>query len=407
MTEPWLCAQQGAREHYAVPRALASTGRLMRLVTDVWAGRRSWLARLGPGVMKRLAGRRHSDVPESAVRAFNRHFLLSDLMQRVRRRPEPAFYQARNDAFDQYATAELTRLLRAGSPPAVVFSYAHSSRRLFRVAKAEGCRTVLGQFDPGPVEADIVDAEAAAHPEYRHDWVRYPAEYVRGWREEVEASDVVMVNSEWSAECLTRVGVEPHRVRVVPLAYPVVRHAATERVYPVAFTRDRPLVVLFLGQVILRKGVARLVEAARLIRNEPVEFRLVGPTDIRNLDDLTRGLPIRVYGSVSRDDVHRHYAEADVFLLPTLSDGFALTQLEAFAWRLPVIASTRCGRVVDHERNGLVLSEPTAEAIAGAVSRLLASPALLAELSAGTSVDGYGLDRLATELAALAPRAAA
>ena len=202
VSEAWFCAQQGAREHYAVPRALAATDRLLRLVTDVWVGRRSWLTRFGPGLMKRLAGRQHADVPETAIRSFNGHFLARDLMQRIRRMPEPEFYHARNHAFDCRAAAELSRLLRAGSPPAVVFSYAHSSRRLFRAARDAGCRTVLGQFDPGPVEADIVDAEAAAHPEYRHDWVRYPADYVREWREEVESSDVVMANSEWSARVL-------------------------------------------------------------------------------------------------------------------------------------------------------------------------------------------------------------
>ena len=40
-------------------------------------------------------------------------------------------------------------------------------------------------------------------------------------------------------------------------------------------------------------------------------------------------------------------AEADVFVLPTLSDGFALTQLEAMAHDLPVIATLACGEVVE------------------------------------------------------------
>jgi len=41
------------------------------------------------------------------------------------------------------------------------------------------------------------------------------------------------------------------------------------------------------------------------------------------------------------------YAEADVFVSPTLSDGFALTQLEAMAHDLPVIAALACGEVVE------------------------------------------------------------
>ena len=42
--------------------------------------------------------------------------------------------------------------------------------------------------------------------------------------------------------------------------------------------------VLFLGQVNLRKGVARLLQAARTLRDEPVEFWIVGPVQIANAE---------------------------------------------------------------------------------------------------------------------------
>ena len=42
--------------------------------------------------------------------------------------------------------------------------------------------------------------------------------------------------------------------------------------------------VLFLGQVNLRKGVARLLQAARILRDEPVEFWIVGPVQITNAE---------------------------------------------------------------------------------------------------------------------------
>ena len=45
--------------------------------------------------------------------------------------------------------------------------------------------------------------------------------------------------------------------------------------------------VLFLGLINLRKGVARLLEAARLLHNEPVEFWMVGPVEIANASTIT------------------------------------------------------------------------------------------------------------------------
>lgn len=59
-----------------------------------------------------------------------------------------------------------------------------------------------------------------------------------------------------------------------------------------------------------------------------------------------------------------------MFLFPTLSDGFGLTQLEALGHGLPVIASEFCGRVVESGRNGVVLPELTAEAVAACVADL-------------------------------------
>ena len=395
-----MCAQQGAREHYAVPRALHGRGLLRRLLTDVWVPARRWHARLPGRPLSRLAGRSHPDLPRTSVRAFTRRFLAEDLSARLGAEGEVARYAARNELFDRLTCAALGRELGDGTPP-VVFAYAHACRRLFARAQAAGCRTVLGQIDPGPAEADVVDREVAAHPEYITTWQRYPSWYVDRWREEVGAADLVLVNSEWSAGCLTAVGVPADRLRVVPLVYTPPAGGHPPRRYPQIFDRTRPLVVLFLGQVILRKGVARLVEAARLLAGEPVRFELIGPTDIANLPDLLRGLPVQWAGAVPRAEVARYYAAADVFLLPTLSDGFALTQLEALAWRLPLIVTDRCGRVVLDGRNGLLLPDPSAGTIASAVRRLLAEPGLAAELSAGTGVGEYALGRLADDLTGL------
>ena len=55
-----------------------------------------------------------------------------------------------------------------------------------------------------------------------------------------------------------------------------------------------------------------------------------------------------------------------------MSDGFAITQLEAQAYRLPVIASKFCGKVVENGFDGIVLDEPSATCIAHAVRDCIA-----------------------------------
>jgi glycosyltransferase involved in cell wall biosynthesis len=86
-----------------------------------------------------------------------------------------------------------------------------------------------------------------------------------------------------------------------------------------------------------------------------------------------------------------------------LSDGFGLTQLEALAHRLPVIASRRCGEVVTDGVNGLLLDEPTTAAIEEALLSCLHNPDQLAQFSKNATVgERFSLSCLGAELCALA-----
>jgi glycosyltransferase involved in cell wall biosynthesis len=159
---------------------------------------------------------------------------------------------------------------------------------------------------------------------------------------------------------------------------------------------QRPLRVLFLGQVILRKGIIRLLEAAQILRDQPVEFWIVGPLLI---DSHQWSLPnVRWLGSVPRSATAQYYQQADVFLFPTLSDGFGLTQLEAQAWQLPLIASQFCGDVVKDQVNGLVLSDVSGVAIAQAIAKYLQAPKTLKQHSENSTASDFPLHRLSTLL---------
>ena len=64
----WLCAQIGAREHYAIPRALRQIGRSVRLYTDFWAGplAKTIASGLKLEVFRSLAARWHPELQENA-----------------------------------------------------------------------------------------------------------------------------------------------------------------------------------------------------------------------------------------------------------------------------------------------------------------------------------------------------
>jgi glycosyltransferase involved in cell wall biosynthesis len=100
-----------------------------------------------------------------------------------------------------------------------------------------------------------------------------------------------------------------------------------------------------------------------------------------------------------RSEVAKHYRTADVFVFPTHSDGFGLTQLEAQSWKLPIVASRHCGEVVSDGLNGLILAEVTAEEIAASLLRLLHDPQSLQKMADESCVpDRCRLEALGSSL---------
>ena len=115
---------------------------------------------------------------------------------------------------------------------------------------------MLGQIDPGPPEeAHTCAGFFEANSGQSGAWQPAPDVYWKDWRQECQLADRIVVNSKWSEQALLQEGVSAEKIRVVPLAYDAPPEAADfEHAYPPAFTTERPLRLLFLGQVNLRKG---------------------------------------------------------------------------------------------------------------------------------------------------------
>ena len=411
----WLCCQLGAREHYAIPRALFRIGMFGCLVTDAWVSPSSLLAKCC-GHSSKFRHRFHSELRDARVKAFNSSLVLFEMLARARNSTGWPKILARNRWFQHKVVNALTSDFRPLTSDAPVFlSYSYTALEPFRYAKSLGWKTLLVQIDPGPEEERIVAEETARVPELAGEWHPAPPEYWAFWREECKLADRIVVNSEWSREGLIREGVPAEKISIIPLAYeaaeirsqksaafaeaPAAREVRGLRSYPARFTQERPLRVLFLGLINLRKGVARLLEAARILRDEPVEFWMVGPVEIADARTIGNVGSVKWFGPVTRNQAAEFYRDADVFILPTLSDGFAITQLEAQAHGLPIIASKNCGKVVENGVNGIILDEPSAACIAHALRDCLASPDRLEKLASASGVrDKFTIEALANQL---------
>ena len=186
MSSDWICCQLGAREHYAIPRALRSAGRLAALITDAWVPPRSSV-----GYLKRnLRERFHRDLEAARVRSWTLGLLRFEIAARAKKKSGWPLILERNDWFQDKAVSALSRFpLSTPNSSPIIFSYCYTAREAFRFAKSRGWRTVLGQIDPGLVEERIVAELYKNSPEQRMRWEPAPAEYWNQWREECSLAD--------------------------------------------------------------------------------------------------------------------------------------------------------------------------------------------------------------------------
>ncbi len=395
----WLCAQIGAREHYAIPRALHRAGELAGLYTDFWAG--SALRNLLParGPLGALKSRFHPELADAPVQAFRLRSLAWEVRLR-RRAGEGHRYAGYGEVGQRFALTVAERLCQRALPPnAIFFAYDTGALETFAALRPRGVRCVLNQMDPNRVEVDLVREEEKRWPGWALHPVEVPEAYFQRREEEWSLADRVIVNSEFSRQALIRQGLAAEKIEVIPLCYEAGESVAMRE----KTSAGEPLKVLFLGQVILRKGIQYLIEAARLLSREPVHFDVVGAIGISEKAVQSAPANMTFHGAVGRGATEAWYRQCDLFVLPTLSDGFALTQLEAMVHGLPVIATPHCGEVVTDHADGFLIPAHDAKALAEAMGCYLADRTLLQahQIRARQKATQFSMARLGQNLAAL------
>ena len=423
----WLCVQNGAREHYAVPRVLHQSGRLEALFTEVWAG--PILRQLAFGPLRPMAARFHPGLADNRWRmangerkgearkekprivSWNTQTVMHQFVQRINTDKNGAYHGFIRDG-RWFSERVRDYLVRHGTDMRgkLVFSYDTTALELFRWAREQGAICILGQMDPGRVEVEMVDKEEQRWLGWARNPIKVPELYFQRHEAEWQLAHRIVVNSRWSADALMQQGVPPEKLVVIPLAYEVENWNQGPKVRSWKLEAEekrisikRPLRVLFLGQVILRKGIQYLIEAAKLLQNEPMRFEVVGPIDISDAAIKSAPPNLVFHGRAGRDEVAAWYERCDIFVLPTISDGFAITQIEAMAHGLPVITTPNCGQVVTNGADGFIVPALDANALALVLLRYLAEPNLLSNQheAAWKKAKQFSLPKLSEELVKL------
>jgi alpha-maltose-1-phosphate synthase len=313
------------------------------------------------------------DVPSESIvhRRATEDLLVTAVVRltppRLSRRVATPAYNALNRRLDR----SIARALSAESA-AVIGSYG-ACLRLFEKAGELGVPSLLHYpIAHHRYATQLLKDERQRVPEFANtmQFDTIPKRLAARYEREIDLADRILVYDTFHRRSFIEAGVPAEKLVQAPLGVDL------DLFRPAPRPDDGLFRVTFVGQIAQHKGLSYLLEAFSQADISRSELLLVGrpigdKTPWRNRDG------VRHLAAVPRRQLGEIYAKTDVFVLPSLVEGFSMTPLEAMACGRPVVVSEHTfGRdLIDHGVNGFVVPIRDSAAIAELLQRLWAGSA--------------------------------
>lgn len=185
---------------------------------------------------------------------------------------------------------------------------------------------------------------------------------------ELKLADTIVCASSYIKSTLQRYSLRSSKdIRVIPYGYPPI-HAK-------AYRTSKPLKLLYVGNLTQSKGLSYLFKAVNKL-NDKIQLSLIGKGILLTGDYHKYLEKYNYLGNRSHDEVLEEMSKADIFVFPTLSDGFGMVVTESMSVGTPVIATENsCGRdIIKTYKNGWLVPIQDSDAIYNILNNLLEHP---------------------------------
>jgi glycosyltransferase involved in cell wall biosynthesis len=328
------------RDFYQLPAALSDVGKLEALVTDIYLPEF-----LQDAVLSRMLGiaHRYSEaVPSSLVKSSPQALWLQIIALRMAKSEhERSQIFNRLDANLSFIAGRLA--LRSG---AGLFLYSGYALEAFQMVQDTDLPRLIFVYHPqGDYVRRILEEDFSHHAEVAISHRRHMEEITinEGDRvaEEIRSATGISCASSFTAESIrANLTNQQMRIAVVPYGCFTQRKCRLDIVEEVSRAQ-----VLFVGQGTQRKGLHHLLKVWADGFEKVADLTLVLNQLDPGIAALLNALPIqpRIFEGLSRDKLIGEFQRADIFVLPSLVEGFGLVYLEALAAGCHVIGTSNTG----------------------------------------------------------------
>lgn len=195
--------------------------------------------------------------------------------------------------------------------------------------------------------------------------------------EEYALSEHILVLSSYAKRTFVERGIHPSRIQVIPLGVDTTRFQPRKRAQA-----KLPLKAVFFGTLGPRKGAHYFFEATEAFSPAEVETYAIGAVEGGYERVLKRFRHVKRLPAMSQERLAQTVRKMDVFVFPTIEDGFGQVLIQAMACGLVPIVSESCGaaEAVKDGESGFVVASRDVPAIRDRLSRLVANPDSLIEM---------------------------
>jgi glycosyltransferase involved in cell wall biosynthesis len=190
---------------------------------------------------------------------------------------------------------------------------------------------------------------------------------------ELAAASKIFVASSFTANTLKDYSGNLAPVTVVPYGFPPVLREADR---PARGLGEKPLRLLFVGGLSQRKGIGDLFAAVKIL-GSAVSLTVIGNKATNDCLALNRELAKhRWIPSLPHEKILEEMRAHDVFVFPSLFEGFGLVITEAMSQGTPVVTTERTAGpdLITHGKDGWLIKAGSTEALVQQLEELLKNP---------------------------------
>lgn len=203
----------------------------------------------------------------------------------------------------------------------------------------------------------------------------------------IETTSGLIAIGKWARESFRYYGAKKEKICVTPYCSQTCISARNKNLNSKDICElNKKITLLYVGQLIYRKGVDVLLKAFVLLQkyHSNISLFIVGDgNEKESLQALCRNMKIsnvKFIGFVQPEKLSDYYEQADIFVFPSRYDGWGVVINEAMEHRLPIISTNRVGATYDlvkNNVNGYIVNVDDVNSLYDRIDHLLNTPTLI------------------------------